>query len=331
MIKFFRKIRQSLLMENKTGKYFKYAIGEIILVVIGILIALQINNWNANKANEKQAYNQLLEVQKEVLNNIVAFDETGTYYFQKLSDVRRVFSDTLTIEDYQKSRTLRNIMTTSRTILTQNEAFNKLAENADNLPDQYKPLVVELKNLYNHSRFEKSLANLGMLDIKYFDFISEFSESMYREDYDAFYQFMLTNKGYKNKLARFSWTLDDLALALVDKKYNAITVYNQMVGLGFPNNDNGILKTMFQEVTPKVAESFVGNYTNTIDTISIDYNNKEFLGYYSKFKSSNQLNMKDATTLNFVGAYLEFNDDKSEFYFLMEANKPVFKRIPEND
>jgi hypothetical protein len=39
-------------MENKTGKYFKYAIGEIILVVIGILIALQINNWNeARKKN----------------------------------------------------------------------------------------------------------------------------------------------------------------------------------------------------------------------------------------------------------------------------------------
>ena len=46
MIKFFRKIRQNLLMENKTGKYFKYAIGEIVLVVIGILIALQINTWN---------------------------------------------------------------------------------------------------------------------------------------------------------------------------------------------------------------------------------------------------------------------------------------------
>ena len=46
MIKFFRHIRKSLLEENKMGKYFKYAIGEIILVVIGILIALQINNWN---------------------------------------------------------------------------------------------------------------------------------------------------------------------------------------------------------------------------------------------------------------------------------------------
>lgn len=46
MIKFFRKIRQNLLMENKNWKYLKYAFGEIILVVIGILIALQINNWN---------------------------------------------------------------------------------------------------------------------------------------------------------------------------------------------------------------------------------------------------------------------------------------------
>ncbi len=44
MIKFFRRRRQYLIMKNKTGQYFKYAIGEIILVVIGILIALQINN-----------------------------------------------------------------------------------------------------------------------------------------------------------------------------------------------------------------------------------------------------------------------------------------------
>lgn len=49
MIKFFRTIRQNLLSEGKTGKYLKYAIGEIILVVIGILIALQINNWNEER------------------------------------------------------------------------------------------------------------------------------------------------------------------------------------------------------------------------------------------------------------------------------------------
>ena len=53
-MKFFRKIRQNLLVENKKGKYFKYVIGEIVLVVIGILIALSISNWNEKrKINEE--------------------------------------------------------------------------------------------------------------------------------------------------------------------------------------------------------------------------------------------------------------------------------------
>lgn len=49
MIKFFRKIRRNFLLEGKTGKYLKYAMGEIILVVIGILIAVGITNWNKNR------------------------------------------------------------------------------------------------------------------------------------------------------------------------------------------------------------------------------------------------------------------------------------------
>ena len=60
MIKFFRKIRQNLLSEGKNGKYFKYAVGEIILVVIGILIALSINNWN-EKRKDRLIENQILD------------------------------------------------------------------------------------------------------------------------------------------------------------------------------------------------------------------------------------------------------------------------------
>lgn len=78
MIKFFRKIRQNLIMENKTGKYFKYAIGEIILVVIGILIALQINNWNEQKRKntlEGEYYCRLLEDAEQDLEQINQFVE----------------------------------------------------------------------------------------------------------------------------------------------------------------------------------------------------------------------------------------------------------------
>jgi len=49
MIKFFRKIRYNLIEKNKTGKYLKYAIGKIFLVMIGIFLALQVNNWNQNR------------------------------------------------------------------------------------------------------------------------------------------------------------------------------------------------------------------------------------------------------------------------------------------
>jgi len=64
MINFFRKIRQNMIKENQVSKYILYAIGEIILVVIGILIALQINNWNAEQNIEKEEIsllNNLLE------------------------------------------------------------------------------------------------------------------------------------------------------------------------------------------------------------------------------------------------------------------------------
>ncbi|TVZ59210.1 hypothetical protein NA63_1737 [Flavobacteriaceae bacterium MAR_2010_105] len=64
MIKFFRKIRRKMLTENKFSKYLLYAIGEILLVVIGILIALQINNWNEwskDRVKEKEVLVNLAE------------------------------------------------------------------------------------------------------------------------------------------------------------------------------------------------------------------------------------------------------------------------------
>ena len=78
MIKFFRHIRQNLIMKNKTGKYFKYAIGEIILVVIGILIALQINNWNENRKLNIQEQNALNNIHRDFLKNREILEEVKT-------------------------------------------------------------------------------------------------------------------------------------------------------------------------------------------------------------------------------------------------------------
>ena len=61
-------------MENKTGKYFKYAIGEIMLVIIGILIALQINTWNTNQQNKEKLKALILDHKSELQINIEDFD-----------------------------------------------------------------------------------------------------------------------------------------------------------------------------------------------------------------------------------------------------------------
>ena len=66
MINFFRKTRKKLADENRFVKYWRYALGEILLVVIGILIALQINNWN----EDKKARATELYVLQEILNNL---------------------------------------------------------------------------------------------------------------------------------------------------------------------------------------------------------------------------------------------------------------------
>ena len=71
MIKFFRHIRQTIIMENnKTSRYLKYAIGEIVLVVVGILIALSLNNWNTQRLNTNRNQELLVKLSQELDLNI---------------------------------------------------------------------------------------------------------------------------------------------------------------------------------------------------------------------------------------------------------------------
>ncbi len=93
MIKFFRKIRQNLLMENKNRKYFKYAIGEIVLVVIGILIALQINNINENRKAKIKEQAVLINLIQDLKSDSISYSRnfkalTGIdLLHQKLYDI----------------------------------------------------------------------------------------------------------------------------------------------------------------------------------------------------------------------------------------------------
>jgi len=84
MIKFFRKIRQNLLLENKTGKYLKYAIGEIVLVVIGILIALQINNWNEENKKKALMITNIKSIAEDIQADILDIQKTNRFLHKQV-------------------------------------------------------------------------------------------------------------------------------------------------------------------------------------------------------------------------------------------------------
>lgn len=104
MIKFFRKIRQKLLLGNKFSKYFLYAIGEIILVVIGIIIALQVNNWNESRKDrvlEQDYYCRVLDdfnlEQKHLAEYITIADQKIEAAKQVLQDMYHSDEDNYTM------------------------------------------------------------------------------------------------------------------------------------------------------------------------------------------------------------------------------------------
>lgn len=106
MIKFFREIRRRLLSQNRFTRYLIYAIGEIILVVIGILIALQVNNWNIAKRIDEKEMSTLkelrssLEISKNNLEKLLVHNERWLSYNYKIKDYlsnKKAYDTTLDI------------------------------------------------------------------------------------------------------------------------------------------------------------------------------------------------------------------------------------------
>ncbi len=196
MIKFFRNIRRKLLTEGKTINYLKYAIGEIILVVIGILIALQLNNWNGAQKDKKfekeimalidqnlQQDSVLLSIE---LNKAKQANDLTDRLLQQVAEGN--YGDSLNFW-------MGKIISFER-FKSQSSAFEVLkAKGLENISD--KKLQLELISYYDESLFRlyESLNDvLGSFNIDWIPVVkSEFSDFKWTEyctptDAEAFFQ-----------------------------------------------------------------------------------------------------------------------------------------------
>jgi Family of unknown function (DUF6090) len=196
MIKFFRKIRQNLLMENKTGKYIKYAIGEILLVVIGILIALSINNWNEDRKNRLKEAVYLegiktdLEWDIKYLDFLTPFNTTRIKEYASLDSLVKLRSDKIFEIEFSE---IFNLSDQTGTFYPRSGAYSSLInENSAGLI-QNKELLANIKLLYDIQYVRASLLGQELDDIstkirweRRLDFRQEL-EGYNFEDYDALF------------------------------------------------------------------------------------------------------------------------------------------------
>ena len=136
MLRFFRKIRQNLLEDGKTSAYLKYAVGEVLLVVIGILVALQVNNWNEFRKDRN--------TEKQIVKTIYEeLEQNSEYSRSVLSQIEQRLSSTITLMEYTSNA---NVSITAKT-------FDSLMIQAFILP-QYTPVKADLDRLFGSDQID---------------------------------------------------------------------------------------------------------------------------------------------------------------------------------
>jgi len=238
MIKFFRKIRQKLLTENKVSKYLLYAVGEIVLVIVGILIALQINNTNELRKTENKIISILREVQNDLGLDIQKSDELIAYYKERDSIIKLVKTDQLTYEDYKNDirNNLRYVIMNAFHMKIHDNGYTNLMENVDNIPEHLKEVIGPLNEIYVYNKYEidKFDKRLDLITDKIQDELAKSKSWYYKlsnpELEDEMIDYFLNDPYYKNAVDLYQgagW--ENLASDHVVKfRANAVKVYRKI-------------------------------------------------------------------------------------------------------
>ncbi|MFD1552669.1 hypothetical protein DNU06_09115 [Putridiphycobacter roseus] len=210
MIKLFKKTRQILLKENRFGKYLLYALGEIVLVVFGILIALNINNRNELRKNEQISTSVLKQIQNNLLEDI--------YNSQvELEDFLKSYNNHLEILDFKNPRSRSSYLNNEFeyvgfnpvSFVINNYGYENLTRQIDKLPMAHSIVLPDLKILYIDMNARIQMANSRVREIVFnqINFISEQNWDLDRiknfEASDEEVNYYVNDDSYKRYVIKF--------------------------------------------------------------------------------------------------------------------------------
>ena len=206
MIKFFRKIRKSLVTENKFTKYLIYAIGEIILVVIGILIALQINNWNTDKVNRKKSFAVIGSINEDIMrdtaliNKYIVSAKEEVAHIEKIE--KRITKDDINLDSIiHIAKYEFSYFWTSQPQYSRNTYESIIASGyIENIPES---LRLVLKSYYDNQEYRVDIINKlnDQYRIRFDDFSQHYSVKIKRIGQERQYT-KLENVSWQNVSAK---------------------------------------------------------------------------------------------------------------------------------
>ena len=209
MIKFFRKIRQKLLTENKFSKYLLYAIGEIVLVVIGILIALQINNWNEQRKEKQELLNIYGIVLEDLKNDIDEVTEILNIKKEEEPYFIKILDGKLTEKDYQECPDCKDLIFGYPDWAVDERGVSLLKSQAFDLSKSKDSLQIKITQFYTKyiEEFEgDDILRSNDLQKNKLDWEKNYTwyaNFIRGKNYEEFIQYTLTDQDYKNKTASF--------------------------------------------------------------------------------------------------------------------------------
>ena len=322
MIPFFRKLRKRFADNNQFIKYSRYAVGEIVLVVIGILIALSINNWNEEKKNNIIVNSVLKQIHFELAENIKRADELALWYKEKDSLIRLIMNDKL---DYRGSKGNINIAIDGYDVMTiKDNGFKNLMLMTNNVPSNLNPMLVDLKELFVTYKEEVDWSNdaIEKVAIDYSDWLNLNTTWFYKKYFgnsskitDEEINFYVSgNSLFKNWVMQYyNYGFDNHYRYIMKFRYHAYEVYKEITKILKLNKEE--IDSFSFNLTDQEKQQIVGTYQKEDSTLGIINRNNKF--YYNLNDGEEKeifIINKNFYTVNreFISGFRTFNLDENK-------------------
>lgn len=237
MIKFFRNIHHRMLRENRFTRYLIYALGEIILVVIGILIALGINSTYQDYKEDKNTQAILRQLQKEMVTDIKDAKRINDLYIKNMSLAKDILNDSLTIEELIEDTNRGWFFSSYVSFSYKTGSYNRIMQNIELMPERYKVLLpfldsifVETKNTiddYNQQIKEEVMGN--MTDVFRQD-STEYGTALWK-DPQKNARDLLGDPFFKSRVYLYNVKFRNIASVANEYRFQAISLYKRIDSL----------------------------------------------------------------------------------------------------